>query len=76
MDFQIVEVIDETTVAVSEIAPAEVISVGTQGPGGPATIGGYAINLHATTAGDVLMFGNENSWVNTPKTQLTDGGNF
>lgn len=45
------------------------------GPPGPNTIGGYPINVAALQPQDVLMFG-INQWVNTPQTEITDGGNF
>lgn len=54
------------------------ISRGVQGPAGPAgpnEIGGYPINITGATQYDVLMFG-VGEWVNTPQTEIADGGNF
>lgn len=48
---------------------------GPPGPPGPNTIGGYPINITGAQQYDVLMFG-VNEWVNTPQTEITDGGNF
>jgi hypothetical protein len=49
--------------------------VGPVGPSGESTIGGYPVDLTAAQDYDVLMFlGGE--WVNTPQTEITDGGNF
>lgn len=76
MDFQIIEVIDEQTVVITEEPPPEVLAVAAQGPAGPSDIGGYGITIDTATPGDLLMFGNQNTWVNVPKTQITDGGNF
>ena len=76
MDFQIIEVIDKQTVVIAEEPPPEVVAVGTQGPAGPGEIGGYGIAVDSAMPGDLLMFGNQNTWVNVPKTQITDGGNF
>lgn len=45
------------------------------GPPGPNTIGGYPINITSAQPQDVLMFG-VNEWVNTPQTEIADGGNF
>ena len=49
--------------------------VGPSGPPGPNTIGGYPINITSAQPQDVLMFGT-NEWVNTPQTEIADGGNF
>lgn len=76
MDFQIVQVIDEQTLVITEVPPAEIVAVAEQGPSGPSSIGGYGITVDTATPGDLLMFGNQNTWVNVPKTQITDGGNF
>ena len=51
------------------------INRGVAGPPGPSTIGGYPINVAALQPQDVLMFG-INQWVNTPQTEIADGGNF
>jgi hypothetical protein len=49
--------------------------VGPVGPSGESNIGGYPIDITAAQNYDVLMFfGGE--WVNTPQTEITDGGNF
>jgi len=48
---------------------------GPPGPPGPNTIGGYPINITSAQPQDVLMFGT-NEWVNTPQTEIADGGNF
>ena len=76
MDFEIVEVPDSQTVVVTEEQPAEIISEGVQGPPGPTTIGGLAIQITNPTPGDLLALGNANKWTNVPKTEITDGGNF
>ena len=57
--------------------PQQVIQInrGVAGPPGPNTIGGYPININAVQPHDVLMFGT-NEWVNTPQTEIADGGNF
>jgi hypothetical protein len=57
--------------------PNQVINIdrGIAGPPGPNTIGGYPINIISAQPKDVLMFGT-NEWVNTPQTEITDGGNF
>jgi hypothetical protein len=51
------------------------INRGIAGPPGPNTIGGYPINIETPQPQDVLMFG-INQWVNTPQTEIADGGNF
>lgn len=51
------------------------INRGVVGPPGPNTIGGYPINITSAQQYDVLMFG-VNQWVNTPQTEITDGGNY
>lgn len=51
------------------------INRGIAGPPGPNAIGGYPINVNAPQPQDVLMFGT-NEWVNTPQTEIADGGNF
>ena len=57
--------------------PQQVIQInrGVAGPPGPNTIGGYPININNAQPQDVLMFGT-NQWVNTPQTEIADGGNF
>jgi hypothetical protein len=51
------------------------INRGVAGPAGPNTIGGYPINVTNANPYDVLMFG-VGAWVNTPQTEIADGGNF
>lgn len=51
------------------------INRGVAGPPGPNAIGGYPINISNAQPKDVLMFGT-NEWVNTPQTEIADGGNF
>lgn len=46
-----------------------------RGVPGPNSIGGYPINITGAQQYDVLMFG-VSEWVNTPQTEITDGGNF
>ena len=49
---------------------------GVQGPEGPNLIGGYTIDIAPSVAsGDLLAF-SSNKWVNTPQSNITDGGNF
>lgn len=57
--------------------PAQTINIyrGMVGPAGPNSIAGYGFEITDLTAYDVLMFGGS-SWVNTPQTEVTDGGNF
>lgn len=73
---------NELTVQVVPTATQTIqINRGVQGPQGPAgppgpnTIGGYPINITSAQQYDVLMFG-VNQWVNTPQTEIADGGNF
>jgi hypothetical protein len=51
------------------------ISRGVAGPPGPNSIGGYPINVNNPAYRDVVMFG-VNEWVNTPQTEIADGGSF
>ena len=60
--------------------PKQVIQInrGVQGPPGPAggtDIGGYPVTITSPNQYDVLMFG-VGEWVNTPQTEVTDGGNY
>ncbi|CAB5225671.1 hypothetical protein UFOVP746_51 [uncultured Caudovirales phage] len=57
--------------------PTQTIQInrGVKGDAGPNAIGGYPINITAAQPQDVLMFGT-NEWVNTPQTEIADGGNF
>ena len=48
---------------------------GPAGPPGPNTIAGYPINMSNVQYRDVVMFGT-GEWVNTPQTEIADGGNF
>lgn len=67
---------NELTVQVVPTATQTIqINRGVQGPPGPNTIGGYPINITSAQQYDVLMFG-VNQWVNTPQTEITDGGNY
>jgi len=51
------------------------INRGVAGKDGGDKIGGYPVNVIAAQQYDVLMFG-VNEWVNTPQTEIADGGNF
>ncbi|MFZ2736614.1 MAG: hypothetical protein WBI20_14790 [Burkholderiaceae bacterium] len=51
------------------------IDRGLLGPPGPSAVGGFPFAITGLQTGDVLQFGGE-QWVNTPQTELTDGGNF
>lgn len=64
------------TVAVTPV-PQQTIQInrGVAGPPGPSAIGGYPINVGPLNQYDVLMFG-VGEWVNTPQTEIADGGNF
>jgi hypothetical protein len=60
--------------------PNQVVQVmrGVQGPVGPAgssDIGGYPAVITSPQNFDALMFSN-NTWVNIPQTEISDGGNF
>lgn len=57
--------------------PTQVIQInrGVAGPAGNESIGGYPINVVNANPYDVLMFG-VGEWVNTPQTEIADGGNF
>ena len=76
-----VTVVDQNNVAVNVAPPARnVINIdrgitGPPGPPGPNEIGGYPVNITSAQQYDVLMFGT-NQWVNTPQTEITDGGNY
>lgn len=54
--------------------PRQTIQIN-RGVPGPNSIGGYPINITGAQQYDVLMFG-VGEWVNTPQTEITDGGNF
>jgi len=51
------------------------INRGVAGKDGGDKIGGYPVNVTGVNPYDVLMFG-VGEWVNTPQTEVTDGGNF
>ena len=57
--------------------PEQVIQInrGVQGPSGNNNIGGYPVKITDANQYDVLMFG-VGEWVNTPQTEIADGGNF
>lgn len=57
--------------------PKQVIQInrGVKGSDGGDKIGGYPVNVTDAQRYDVLMFG-VGEWVNTPQTEVTDGGNF
>lgn len=73
-----VSVQDANNLSVTVTPPAQqVIAIdrGVAGPPGPNSIGGYGFNITNPQPYDVLMFGGT-AWVNTPQTEITDGGNF
>ena len=51
------------------------INRGVAGKDGGDKIGGYPVNVTGVNPYDVLMFG-VGEWVNTPQTEISDGGNF
>ena len=51
------------------------INRGVKGADGGDKIGGYPVTITAVQPQDVIMFG-VNEWVNTPQTEIADGGNF
>jgi len=57
--------------------PTQIVQInrGVQGPSGNDIIGGYPVNVISPQNFDALMFQN-NQWVNTPQTEIADGGNF
>ena len=57
--------------------PTQIVQInrGVQGPSGNDNIGGYPVNITSANPYDVLMFG-VGEWVNTPQTEIADGGNF
>ena len=57
--------------------PKQVVQInrGVAGKDGGDKIGGYPVTITAAQQYDVLMFG-VNQWVNTPQTEIADGGNF
>ena len=73
-----VNVIDgnNLTVQVTPV-PKQTIQInrGVAGADGGDKIGGYPVNITGANPYDVLMFG-VGEWVNTPQTEIADGGNF
>jgi hypothetical protein len=68
----------EVTPVATQIVQVSRGVVGPQGPigpPGPNTIAGYPINMANVQPRDVVMFGT-GEWVNTPQTEIADGGNF
>ena len=57
--------------------PKQIVQInrGVKGADGGDKIGGYPVNITDAQRYDVLMFG-VGEWVNTPQTEVTDGGNF
>jgi hypothetical protein len=57
--------------------PKQVVQInrGVAGKDGGDKIGGYPVDVTGVQQYDVLMFG-VNEWVNTPQTEIADGGNF
>jgi hypothetical protein len=57
--------------------PKQVVQInrGVKGADGGDNIGGYPVSITGAQQYDVLMFG-VNEWVNTPQTEIADGGNF
>lgn len=57
--------------------PKQVVQInrGVKGADGGDKIGGYPVVITGAQPQDVLMFG-VNEWVNTPQTEIADGGNF
>lgn len=73
-----VNVIDGNNIAVQVTpVPRQVIQInrGVSGKDGGDRIGGYPVNITGAQQYDVLMFG-VGEWVNTPQTEVTDGGNY
>lgn len=73
-----VNVIDgnNLTVQVTPV-PKQIVQInrGVAGADGGDKIGGYPVNVAGVNQYDVLMFG-VGEWVNTPQTEIADGGNF
>lgn len=57
--------------------PKQIVQInrGVSGRDGGDKIGGYPVNITSANQYDVLMFG-VGEWVNTPQTEISDGGNF
>lgn len=67
VDGKAVVEVTETPVAVVESVDA--------GPAGPNGIAGYTFQMQNPTPGDLVMF-DGSYWVNEPKHNIFDGGNF
>lgn len=76
MDFEIVEVIDQQTLAIAEVQPVQVLTEGIQGPPGGTLICGLGVAPGNPSPGDLLVVSPDYQWVNVPQAQITDGGNF
>lgn len=67
---------NNVNVTVTPVAKQVVqINRGVKGADGGDKIGGYPVNVTGANQYDVLMFG-VGEWVNTPQTEIADGGNF
>jgi hypothetical protein len=67
---------NNVNVTVTPVAKQVVqINRGVAGADGNNDIGGYPVNITGANQFDVLMFG-VGEWVNTPQTEIADGGNF
>ena len=57
--------------------PKQIVQInrGVKGADGGDKIGGYPVVITDANRYDVLMFG-VGEWVNTPQTEIADGGNF
>lgn len=67
---------NNVNVTVTPVAKQVVqINRGVKGDAGGSDIGGYPVSVTSPNRYDVLMFG-VGEWVNTPQTEITDGGNF
>lgn len=64
------------TVQVTPV-PTQTIQInrGVKGADGGDKIGGYPVVVTNPNQYDVIMFG-VGEWVNTPQTEIADGGNF
>lgn len=65
-------------VVTEQSPPSVIVSEGRQGPPGPpgeSLIAGKFVQVQQLSAQDMLEF-NGNVWVNVPKIEVTDGGNF
>lgn len=67
-----------TIVVTEQASPSVIVSPGKQGPPGPpggTLIAGKFVQVQQLQALDMLEF-NGTVWVNVPKPDITDGGNF